>query len=155
MKYIKHLIECKCILPQFKNIPNPPWHKFIVFSQLESDGMVKTSYAQCNNCKVVHRITEVGVSKILNKEVMMTIPTIEDIKTFLPTWLTNLLEKYECELPTWQEAKFIYENKIWGSPVVLVKEQDEDMVFGKYVLILGESLHKVEDYDLYNGNAKT
>lgn len=149
--YVKHLIECKCILPQFRSMPNPPWHKFIVFSVIDDKGACKPSYAQCTNCNAVHKVTEVGLSQILNKDTMLSLPTIEDLKTDMPDWLVAILERHECELPTWQEAKFIYDNKMWGRSVILAKERDGDSIMGKYVIILGESLHKIESFERFDG----
>ena len=38
MPGIKHLIQCHCILPQYRNIDDPIFHKFIVFSKMDSNG---------------------------------------------------------------------------------------------------------------------
>jgi hypothetical protein len=149
--YAKHLVECKCVLPQFKKMENPPWHKFIVFSEIDENGACKMSYAQCTNCNAIHKVVEIGLSQILNKDTMRTLPTIDDIKNDIPSWLSSLLERHECDLPTWQEAKFVYENQLWGTPVILVKERDGDEVMGKYVLILGEALHKIENFQRFDG----
>lgn len=151
-EYVKHLVECKCILPQFKKIPDPPFHKFAVFNEIEDEtGRCKQSYSQCPNCGAVHRVTEVGQSDILNKDSMLALPTIEDLRISLPEWLTILLERHECDIATWQEAKFIYENEKWGYPVILAKERDGDNIIGKYVVILGKQLHKIETFERYDG----
>ena len=150
--YIKHLVECKCILPQYKKLDEPVWHKFIVFSEIEPDtGKVKPSYAQCPNCHVVHKVNEVGLSKILNKDSMLSLPVIEDIKTAVPEWLAVLLERHECDLPTWQEAEFVFRNKLWGRTIILAKEREENEVVGKYVIMLSERLHKVETFTMFDG----
>ena len=153
-EYIKHLIECRCFLPQFSDMAQPPNHKFIVFSALDENGGVKQSYSQCNNCGVIHRVIEVGTSVTLKKESMMTLPTIDDIKTGLPDWLVGILEKNQCdELHTWQEAKFIIENELWGRFVVLAKERDGDMTNGKILQLLGNKLYKVEIFERDDGYA--
>lgn len=151
-EYAKHLVECKCILPQFKKMDEPPFHKFIVFSELEEEtAQVKTSYAQCPNCGAIHKIQEIGLSKILNKDSMLSIPTIEDIKTQLPDWLSVLLERHECDLPTWQEAHFIMANELWGRTIILAKEREGESILGKYVTILSEKMHKVETFERFDG----
>lgn len=151
-QYIKHLVECKCILPQFRKLPNSPFHKFIVFSELEEEtAKVKTSYAQCPNCGAIHKVNEVGLSKILNKDSMLSLPTIDDIKTQIPEWLSNILDRHECDLPTWQEAQFIILNKKWGSPIVIAKEREGDVTLGKYVVILSDSVHKIESFERFDG----
>lgn len=150
--YIKHLVDCRCILPQFKKLDPPINHKFITFSEIEGDtGNVIKSYAQCPNCGVIHKIIEIGKSEIINKESMLSLQTKEDIKTILPDWLSKILERHDCELVTWQEAKFVYENQKWGHPIILAKERDGDTIIGKYLLIMGNNLHKIEGFERWDG----
>lgn len=150
--YEKHLIECKCILPQFKKMDSPPFHKFIVFSELEEEtAKVIPSFAQCPNCGAIHRVTEVGESKILNKDSMLSLPTIDDIKNNLPDWLVSILERHECDLPTWQEAEFVYKKKMWGRPIIIAKERADEHVVGKYIIILDENTHKIETFERSDG----
>lgn len=154
-EYIKHIIECRCVLPQYINKENPPNHKFVVFSELDQNALVKEHYSQCNNCGIVHRVTEVGTSYTIKKESMMSMPTIDDIKSTLPEWLRTTLEKNNCtELHTWQEAQFIFHNEMWGRFVVLVKERDRDNVSGKILQILGKELHKIEFFERDDSDAK-
>jgi hypothetical protein len=152
MTYLKHMVECKCFLPQFKNFDPIPWHKFVVFSEVESpSGSVKPSYVQCPHCAAVHRVTEVETSQILNKDGMLAIQTIDDIKPSLPVWLSLLLERHECELPTWQEAQYVLDHKLWGTVVILAKLREGDMIMGKYVMILSEQAHRVDNFERFDG----
>lgn len=126
----------------------PVFHKFVVFSELEDEtANVIPSIAQCENCGAIHKILEVGLSKQLPKESSPILPDKEEIKSELPSWLSDYLEKYECNIATWQEALFIYKNKIWGNYVILAREREENTVSGKTLLILGEDLHKVESFN--------
>ncbi len=143
---IKHLLECKCILPQFKNVSPIVFHKFVVFSIIDEDGSIIPSYAQCNNCGVIHKILEVGQSEILKKEASAAIQTADDIKLSLPEKLIGVLEASDCDLSIYQEVQFILENKKWGRGVVLSREKNGDNVEGKFLLILGESLFKIESF---------
>lgn len=145
--YIKHLIRCRCILPQFLKMEEPPDHQFVVFSTLNDKGGIKPHYAQCNNCGLIHKIHEVGLSQTISKESLMTLPTTTDIEGAIPKWLSKFLEENECDLHVWQEAEFIYTNELWGRFVVLAKEHDEDMVLGKVLQILGKELFKVEAFE--------
>lgn len=145
--YIKHRIDCKCILPQFKSLSPALFHKFIVFSVIDLDGSCVPSYAQCNNCGVIHKVTEIGRSEIIKKETSPAIKSIEDIKLGLPIRLVGLLEQGEVDLPTWQEAEFIISNKLWGRPVLLGVDKDGGSAVGKYVIILGDNLFKVETFE--------
>jgi len=146
-EYVKHLIECRCSLAQFRGWDNPPNHKFVVFSELEGLTGVKPSHAQCNNCGIIHRVVEVGESITLKKENLRTLTTVEDLEGQMPVWLTQLLKKNECELHVWQEAKFIMDHQLWGRFIVLSKEREDDMVIGKICQILGENLHKIESFE--------
>jgi hypothetical protein len=58
--------------------------------------------------------------------------------------LVALLEKNSADLPTWQYASFIIENKMWGNFVVVSSELESDVMIIKYVQILGENLFKVQ-----------
>jgi hypothetical protein len=156
MDYIKHLIECKCILPQFKNRKPPVFHSFVVFSVIEDNGDVRLSFAQCPNCGVIHKVTEVGVSAILRKEEMSSLMTVDEIKSSLPENLLKILSTYELPLPTWQEISFIFDNELWGkSPVILSKEEVEGITTGKYLAILGKELFQIKSFtreEYVNGN---
>ena len=148
MQGIKHTIRCRCILPQYKNRNEVINHEFVVFSVLDKDGeIIKKSYAQCNNCGIVHKITDVCKSEILNnKENLKSIETIEDIKIFLPESLSGLLENYNCGLANWQHSKFIIENKRWGDSIILSKEAEDDLVFGKILVFKSENRFLVEPF---------
>lgn len=146
-EYVKHLVECRCILPQFKNMEDPPYHKFIVFSELDEKAQVKPSFAQCNNCGIIHKVTEVSVSVTLKKEELRSLETIDDIELQIPEKIANLLRKHECELHVWQEAKFILDHGLWGRFIVLSKEREGEMIIGKICQILGNNLVKIENFE--------
>lgn len=147
-EYVKHLVECKCFLPHFKHLKLPPIHKFVVFSELDDNADIKSSYAQCNNCGSIHKVIEVGISEITNKEDSKALLVDkEEIVGSLPAWLVEILKKYDCDLATYQEAQFIISNKLWGRAIILVKEREKDKIFGKSCQILGENLHKIESFE--------
>lgn len=150
--YIKHLLECKCILPQFKNSTPPIFHKFLVFSELDMvDGNVVSSYVQCNNCGVIHKILEIGRSDVLKRETMPSLITIEDIKASLPSRLVSILEQSECPLPLWQEAQFILQNGLWGRGFTLTQEREGNNIIGKYIVILGETIYDIKSFERSEG----
>lgn len=112
-----------------------------------SDDVVDPKYAQCNNCSVVHKVVDICKSEILNgKENMPSIISIEDIKVSLPQNLVSILERSEADLPSWEQAAFIFENKLWGEIVVLNQETDQNSKQGKYVRLLGDSFFKVDTF---------
>lgn len=117
---------------------------FTVFSIINDDDTVNVSYAQCNNCGVIHKIVDICKSEIMSgKEDMPTLMTVDDYKASLPEKLVDILSKNNADLASWEAANFIYENKRWGEFVVMTIESDNGTQQGKYVQILGDSLFKV------------
>ena len=143
---IKHLITCRCVLPQFKRAPDPPLHQFVVFSELDDKSNFCPRFSQCNNCGIVHKVIEVNRSEIVPRESMTSLPTIDDVKTSLPPQLINLFESNNVDLASYEMAQFILEHKQWGNFVVLSTDEENGLKQGKYVRILGETLFKVETF---------
>lgn len=146
LDYIKHLVECNCVLPQFKHTDPPLWHHFVVFSEINEKGEVIPSFVQCNNCGMVHKVTEVGVSSTMKKDTLPALMTVEDIKSSLPEKLLAELEKHELGLPTYQEVAFIREHKLWGRSVLLTKDEVDGILVGKALQIIGETLWRVTQF---------
>lgn len=147
MRGQRHLIKCRCVLPQYKGVVNPPAHQFIVFSVINDDDSVKTKYCQCNNCGIIHKVTDVCTSEILpGKEAMSSIVRIEDVKLSLPANLADILERNNVDIATWEQAQFILENKEWGNFVILAQEEESGTRQGKYVRIMSETFFKVESF---------
>lgn len=147
MRGQKHLIACRCILPQFKGRKNPPRHQFSVFSSIDEDDNVVVKYAQCNNCGLVHRVIDICKSEIMQgKEAMSSILTIDDIKMSLPSNLSNILERNKADLATWEQAQFILENKEWGNFILLAAEEDSGVKQIKYIRVMSESFFKIESF---------
>ncbi len=145
-EYIKHAIECNCILPQYVHHKPTVFHKFVVFSVIEEDGSVCPSYAECNNCGAVHRVKEVGRSVQIAREMSRALPKIEELKLTIPASVVAVLESYRCDLPTWQEVRFIYDEGAWGRSVILSKETDDDVVVGKFLLIISREIYKIDTF---------
>jgi len=144
----KHLIKCRCVLPQFKNSNDleRKRHRFPVFSEIIND-VVKHKYAQCNNCGLIHKVIDICTSNIMSgKEDMNSILSIEDIKTSINSQLSSILERYQCDLPTWEQTQYVIENKRWGEIIILTNDPEEDNKVIKYLRILGETLFKVDSH---------
>ena len=60
--------------------------------------------------------------------------------------MVAVLERNNCELPTWEHAQYIFEKKRWGDIVVLSNDIEGDNKIVKYVRILGETLFKVDSH---------
>jgi len=143
----KHLVKCRCVLPQFKKMQNPPAHQFIVFSKIDDQGEVVTKYAQCNNCGIIHRVVDICKSEIqAGKENMNSIVKVEDLRHSIHTNFCAILDTNNADLATWEAVQFIVENKQWGGFVVLTTDTEGDEIHGKYLRILGETLCKVESF---------
>lgn len=124
----------------------PPFHKFIVFSEIDENGKVVAGMAQCPNCGVVHKVEEVGMSKILKKEDLTSVLKPEEIRDSLPEKIKNAISGYELELHQLQEINFILENKAWGKSVILTKETGDSLVSGKYIQILSDTLFRFGNF---------
>ena len=148
MQGIKHLVACRCILSQFKRVPDPPQHRFVVFSIIDDDDVVRPKLVCCNNCGVVHKVSNLTRSEILpGKEDIKSVVTIDDIKVSLPDKLVGVLESHSADLASWEAAQFIVENKRWGEFIVLSTEVEEGVRHGKLIQILGENMFKVEQFE--------
>jgi hypothetical protein len=145
--YIKHLVECNCILPQFKNLPDPLFHKFVVFSEIDENNEFIPTIVTCNNCGSAHRVYEVSRTELLKNESTKNIISKDDMKLFFSEKLQVILEKYECDLPVWQEIQFIIENEMWGKEVILLRENEESkdktILSLTTLLIAGNTLFKI------------
>lgn len=146
VSYEKHLVECTCVLPQFKHSDPQVWHSFVVFSEVDARGGIIPSFAQCNNCGMVHKVLEVGVSSVLKRDDLPSILTIGDVKNGLPERLRVLLEGEALTLPTYQEIAFILEHAQWGKSVLLAKDRVDGFLVGKKLQIFGETLWKVQKF---------
>jgi hypothetical protein len=108
---------------------------------------VTPKFAQCNNCGVIHKVVEVNRSEImLGRENMASLVTINDLKAGMPAQLSNILEANDVDLPSWELAQFILENKQWGNFVVLRTDEEAGLKQGKYLRILGENMFRVETF---------
>src|SRR3990167_799318 len=140
----KHLIQCRCVLPQLKRSVVPIFHSFVVFSIIDDDGTVRPKLAQCNNCGVLHRVIDLCKSEFVKKDHSTSLLSIDDVRSSFPEQLESSLSAADVDLPTWEQAKFIYENELWGQHVILSSESDGELRHVKLVRILGRSLFKVE-----------
>ena len=147
MDGIKHIIECHCVLPQYKSTSEAIYHKFVVFSVIDDGDTVIPKYTQCNNCGVIHRVFDICKSEIVSgKDESRSIIRKEDITPFLPASIVEILDSYSVELSSYEEAKFIMDNHKWGSFLILSRENFKDEIAGKRLLFEAESKFKIEDF---------
>jgi len=144
---VKHLIQCHCILPQFKNSSEPVFHKFTVFSVIDDSDTVQPKFAQCNNCGILHKITDVCRSELTSREDAKSLPSIEDIKFSIPADLTRVLETYQCDIATWEQAEWIYLTKAWDQWITLARDEDESGdTHGKRLIFTDDGRFRIEAF---------
>ncbi|MDB4337410.1 hypothetical protein OAA09_00165 [bacterium] len=147
MRGAKHLVQCHCILPQFRRMKDPVFHKFVVFSIVDDNDKVIQKYCHCNNCGVVHSVVDLCQSEIVvGRESSLSLMTTGDIKSCIPQNISKVLETYECDLPVWEEVQFYYETGINSPPIVLTKEDFKDTTNGKVLHLLGGTKIKIESF---------
>jgi hypothetical protein len=148
MEGTKHLVQCHCVLPTLRKLPNPLFHSFVVFSRLDENGNVIPKDASCNNCGIIHKVVDICKSEISTKENSSAIITEDDISLMLPSQLSNILKTYQCDIATWEQVHFIYSEQKWGSQVVLKRELEQDVIKGKSMTIEGPDKFKIETFNL-------
>jgi hypothetical protein len=147
MQGIKHLIQCHCVLPQFKNQETPTFHRFVVFSIIDDSDTVQPKFAKCNNCGVIHKIVDICKSELTTKEESRSLPNIEDIKFSISKELANVLESYQCDIATWELAEWIYLTKSWDQQIILTKEKDDEgEIHGKRLFFLENERFRIEAF---------
>ena len=143
---IKHLIECNCVLPQFRKQNKPPYHSFVVFSVVDASDVVEPKTVQCNNCGVVHRVIDFCKSEILTGKEDCSFVSIEDLKFMLPSQVKEILTTYNCDLPTFEEALFIIQNEQWNSFVVLERKDNDGDSEGKILRFKSHTKLMIEPF---------
>lgn len=149
----KHIITCRCILTQHRRLNDPPNFSFIVFSLLDDDGNVIPKLTKCSYCGITHRVYEICKSEIIDSESVNIIDK-DDLSIFLPEKLVAILNDYNCELYTFEEAKYIIDNRKWigndTTPfLILTKDEiknDDGSIYheGKMLKIHDEFRYSIE-----------
>lgn len=151
MKGFKHLIQCHCILPQFKNLPEPKFHQFVVFSIVDESDTIEPKLAVCNNCGAMHKVIDFCKSEIvINKEDSQSVLSIEDFKFSLPNSLYELLIQYKREIADFEHAQFIIDNELWESTLLLSREEADGILQGKLIKFLSKERFRIESYSSKN-----
>ena len=147
MRGQQHLLQCHCMLPQYRGRKDPVFHKFIVFSVIDDSDTVIPKYVQCNNCGAVHKAYDICKSEMITgKDELNTVTTVSEIRRGLPVDLREILESYDCDLPIWENVLFIYLNKLWGQTVVMTRDTINNEVQGKVLRLNGEDSIMIENY---------
>ncbi len=146
MTGIKHMVECHCVLPQFRNRPSPPFHKFVVFSTIDDGDTVIEKHAKCNNCGVVHNVYDISKSHILSGQEEGAVMEISDFELMMPKSLANILQNYSCDLPTWENVLFNIQNDVWNSKIVLSKKSEDGITSGRILKMIAPGNYQIQPY---------
>ena len=123
MKGIKHLIQCHCVLPQFRKRAEKVFHKIEVFSILDEEDKVNEKFVICDNCGVVHKVTDLCKSEIqTNHETITSVRTIPEIKLSIDDSLSKILESNRAHVSTWENIEYLIDNDVFDTPVVINRE---------------------------------
>jgi hypothetical protein len=151
MQGIKHLIQCHCILPQFRNLKEPKFHQFSVFSIVDDSDVIEPKLVACNNCGILHRVIDVCKSEIVtNREDSASSMKREDFKHSLPSSLYEVLLQYEREVVDFEHAQFIIDNEMWESTIVLSREESGGINQGKMIRFISSERFRIESYSTQN-----
>ena len=144
MAGFKHLIQCHCILPQFRKLDNPIFHKFVVFSNIDDDDDVIPKIVKCNNCEIAHKVTDFCKSEVILDGEDVCVISMSDIRQSLSDKLCQILDDHKCDIATWEQAKDIIENKLWGSIIILSSKKLSGVTNIKSLIINNEDDFKIE-----------
>jgi hypothetical protein len=121
---LKHLIQCHCVLPQYRNANPAIFHKFVVFSLVEDD-VVREKIVQCNNCGVLHRVVDHCKSEIIHgKESSSAVRTVEDIELNIPEKLAAYLKSQNVDVATWEQIEWVLDNP--QDIEIVIRRDDQD-----------------------------
>ena len=138
--FVRHLIECHCILKIFQNKTKPIYHKFPVFSKYSSTNNdntkeIEKKFVVCNNCDVVHEVYDICKSNIMwgNEGFLGLVLSKDDISFNLKNKnndaIVEILEKNDCDISIWELVDFCIENNIDQKVVLTKKEVENNIIY--------------------------
>jgi hypothetical protein len=141
----KHLIQCHCVLPQYRGRKTPVFHKFAVFSVIDNEGDVIPKFAQCNSCDAIHKVIDICKSEIIHGvDESDAILTVSDIKHCIPDNISKIIETHNCSFATWEHIKFVIDNSLWGEQIVISRETIGDSSQVKILKLNSKDNYKIE-----------
>ena len=141
----RHLVECHCILPLYKNKQPAVYHKFAVYSLLnEKTGKVEEKYVTCNNCGVIHFVKEFCKSEIrAGKENLGSIRSIQEVSLRLPPKITEILKSYNSTIDIYEEVEDVLDNSAFPRQIVIRREIIDEKYHLKILNLLSKDRFKI------------
>lgn len=151
MDGVRHFVECVCQPAWVRQLDdtderkNKLYHRFPVFSVIDDNGDCVEKYVKCDNCDLVHKITEVGISEPQKGGVTESYSAVskEDVSMGIGSTLRDALERHKCDLATYEHVAWLIETQQWGSSVIIAKNQQKNKIEGKRMIILADNLAKI------------
>ncbi len=141
----RHLIECHCVLPIYKNVKPAVYHKFPVYSNFDKNEKVIPKYVNCNNCGITHFVYELCKSEIkVGKEDIGSVRSINDISINFSERLKNILKEYECQVDVYEELEDIFENNSFPNNIILKREIVEENYHLKILNVQSSDKFKIQ-----------
>lgn len=149
MKFTKHLVECHCVLPQYRGMKDPIFHKIEVFSTFDDEreeNPIDEKFIVCENCGVVHKIIDLCRSEIqIKHESITSVRSISEVSLSLPDNIVKLLMDNNCHISTWEFAEYVYENRHTGCQVIINRQTIDDKIHIKYIVLQENGKFKVKN----------
>ena len=143
----KHLIQCHCVLPQYRNLEVPIFHRFVVFSKINESGDIIPKLCKCNNCGVIHKVVDFCKSELTyGIDDSLAISSAADIRENLSEKICEILDHHKCDIATWEQIEDIFENKSWNSSVILSRQIVLGATQIKCLIIKGVDKFKIESH---------
>lgn len=143
----KHLVQCHCVLPQYRNLDEPLFHKFVVYSKLDESGDVIAKLVKCNNCEVLHKVVDYCKSEIASGiDDSFAISSISDIQGNIPEKISNILLSNKCDISIWEHVDDIVLNEEWGQSLVISRQRVGDSTQIKLLTINNIDKFRVETH---------
>ena len=140
----KHLIECHCVLPIYKNRKPIFYHKFTAYSKYSDSGKIIPKYANCNNCGATHYIYEICKSDIkVGNEDTSSVRKISDIEISLPDKISKILSENNREIANYEMIENIFDNELFPSELIVSRNIIDENHHIKILKIIDKDKFKI------------
>lgn len=122
--FILHAVTCLCF--DLKNRNEEEIVVFPVCSEIDNQGKIVPSVAQCPNCGNVHLIEDLGKTRLQGKDETNLLPNIEELELEVPERVARLLKLNKCPLYVWQAANYIFKFELFPNCIILSQEEQTE-----------------------------